>query len=67
MLAYLLRRLLLIIPTLFGIMVINFVIVQVAPGGPTAISGVITRSFRAAASRHVPRSNSIGKPLTAWL
>ena len=31
---YLLRRLLLIVPTLFGIMVINFVIVQFAPGGP---------------------------------
>ncbi|MEE9140797.1 MAG: microcin C ABC transporter permease YejB [Alphaproteobacteria bacterium] len=34
MLAYLIRRLLLIVPTLFGIMVINFVIVQTAPGGP---------------------------------
>src|SRR5882724_7859671 len=34
MLAYIIRRLLLIIPTLFGIMVINFAIVQVAPGGP---------------------------------
>jgi len=34
MLAYILRRLLLIVPTLFGIMVINFVIVQAAPGGP---------------------------------
>ncbi len=32
--AYILRRLLLMIPTLLGIMVINFVIVQVAPGGP---------------------------------
>lgn len=32
--AYILRRLLLIIPTLFGIMVTNFVIVQAAPGGP---------------------------------
>ena len=31
---YLLRRLFLIVPTLFGIMVINFVIVQFAPGGP---------------------------------
>lgn len=31
---YLLRRLLLILPTLLGIMVINFVIVQFAPGGP---------------------------------
>ena len=34
MLAYIIRRLLLIIPTLFGIVVINFVVVQVAPGGP---------------------------------
>ena len=34
MLAYIVRRLLLIIPTLFGIMVINFAIVQLAPGGP---------------------------------
>jgi microcin C transport system permease protein len=34
MLAYIVRRLLLIIPTLFGIMVLNFAIVQFAPGGP---------------------------------
>lgn len=34
MLAYIVRRLLLIIPTLFGIMVINFTVVQFAPGGP---------------------------------
>lgn len=32
--AYILRRLLLIIPTLFGIMLLNFVIIQAAPGGP---------------------------------
>ena len=32
--AYIVRRLLLMIPTLFAIMVINFVIIQVAPGGP---------------------------------
>lgn len=34
MLNYIIRRLLLMIPTLFGIMVLNFAIVQVAPGGP---------------------------------
>ena len=34
MLNYLIRRLLLIIPTLFVILTINFFIVQVAPGGP---------------------------------
>jgi microcin C transport system permease protein len=32
--AYILRRLLLIIPTLFGIMVINFALTQFVPGGP---------------------------------
>lgn len=32
--AYILRRFLLIIPTLFGIMVINFALVQFVPGGP---------------------------------
>jgi len=32
--AYILRRLLLVIPTLFGIMVINFTLTQFVPGGP---------------------------------
>ncbi|MCA3247080.1 MAG: microcin C ABC transporter permease YejB [Azospirillum sp.] len=32
--AYLLRRLLLIVPTLLGIMIVNFAIIQAAPGGP---------------------------------
>ncbi|MEG6508467.1 microcin C ABC transporter permease YejB [Methyloligella sp. 2.7D] len=34
MTAYILRRLLLIIPTMFGIMLMTFVVVQFAPGGP---------------------------------
>lgn len=34
MTAYIIRRLLLMIPTLFGIMLVTFVIVQFAPGGP---------------------------------
>lgn len=34
MAAYVLRRLLLMIPTLLGVMVLNFAIVQFAPGGP---------------------------------
>lgn len=32
--AYVVRRLLLVIPTLFAIMVVNFAVVQVVPGGP---------------------------------
>ncbi len=34
MTAYIIRRLLLIIPTLFGIILINFLVIQAAPGGP---------------------------------
>lgn len=32
--AYILRRLLLVIPTLFGILLVNFVLTQFVPGGP---------------------------------
>jgi microcin C transport system permease protein len=32
--AYLIRRLLLVVPTLLGILVINFAVIQFAPGGP---------------------------------
>ncbi len=41
MLTYILRRLLLVIPTLFGIMVVNFGLTQFVPGGP--IDQVIAR------------------------
>ena len=34
MLAYILKRLLLMIPTLFGIMLMTFVVIQFVPGGP---------------------------------
>ena len=34
MTAYILRRILLILPTMFGIMLVTFVVVQFAPGGP---------------------------------
>ena len=34
MTAYIIRRILLIVPTLFAIMVINFVVIHIAPGGP---------------------------------
>ena len=34
MINYIIKRLLLIIPTLFGILAVNFLIIQAAPGGP---------------------------------
>lgn len=49
MLAYIIRRLLLIIPTLFGILVINFVIIQAAPGGPVEQMIAKLEGFDAAA------------------
>jgi microcin C transport system permease protein len=54
-LAYVLRRLLLIIPTLFGILLINFMITQAAPGGPVEqaiakIQGLDTTGNRATGS-----------------
>ena len=32
--AYIIRRILFMVPTLFGIMLVSFVVVQFAPGGP---------------------------------
>ncbi|MDH4872798.1 microcin C ABC transporter permease YejB [Pseudomonas sp. BN515] len=49
MLAYILRRLLLIIPTLFGILLINFIIIQAAPGGPVEQMIAKLEGFDAAA------------------
>ena len=41
MIAYVIRRVMLIIPTLLGIMLVNFIVVQFAPGGP--VEQVIAR------------------------
>ncbi|MDX1296992.1 MAG: microcin C ABC transporter permease YejB [Pseudomonas sp.] len=51
MLAYIFRRLLLIIPTLFGILLINFVIIQAAPGGPVEQMIAKLEGFDGATSR----------------
>ncbi len=53
MLNYILRRLFLIIPTLIGIMLVNFTIIQFAPGGPVeqAIAQFQGNDFGGASSR----------------
>jgi len=53
MFAYIIRRLLLIVPTLLGIMVINFVIIQSAPGGPVDQQIAKLRGRAAAATERV--------------
>jgi microcin C transport system permease protein len=65
--AYLIRRLLLVIPTLFGIIAINFVVVQFAPGGPVEQmiselkgrgSGVMGRMTGSGAGEVMPTPNT---------
>ena len=51
MLAYIVRRLLLIVPTLLGILLINFIIVQAAPGGPVEQMIAKLEGFDGATSR----------------
>jgi microcin C transport system permease protein len=50
--AYIIRRILFMIPTLFGIMLVSFVVVQFAPGGPVErIIAQLTGSDTGATSR----------------
>ena len=56
---YITRRLLLILPTLFGIMVINFTIVQFAPGGPVEQVLAQSSGFSMSATASVS-SSSLG-------
>ena len=69
MAAYLLKRLLLIIPTLFGIMLISFIIIQFAPGGPVErIIAQLTGRDSTIASRIGGGGNdtlSSGEPIAA--
>jgi microcin C transport system permease protein len=59
MLGYIARRLLLIVPTLFGIMVVNFAIVQLAPGGPVDV--MIARAKGTAGEATARVSGSAGE------
>ncbi len=61
MLAYALRRILLIIPTLFAIILVNFVIVQAAPGGPV---DQLIAQLRGTASGALARVSGAGGELT---
>ena len=62
MLAYVARRLLLVVPTLFGIMLANFLIVQAAPGGPVDL--MIAR-LRGHVSQATARVGATGASETA--
>jgi microcin C transport system permease protein len=61
MAAYVVRRLLLLIPTLFAIMLINFAVVQVVPGGP--IERVLAQLDRTAVAATARVSGAGGETL----
>jgi microcin C transport system permease protein len=61
MLAYISRRMLLMIPTLFGIMLVSFAVVQFAPGGPVErVIAQLSGNNTDAASRIGGGSGDIG-------
>ena len=62
MLAYIIRRLLLIIPTLFGILLINFLIIQAAPGGPVEQMIANLEGFEGSATSRVGGGGSAPPP-----
>ncbi|OBV29018.1 microcin ABC transporter permease [Helicobacter sp. CLO-3] len=58
MLAYISRRLLLVIPTLFGIIALNFFIIQLSPGGPVEyITSKLEMSAHAESSAGIKSSD----------
>ena len=69
MLAYLVRRLILVVPTLLGIMLVNFVIIQAAPGGPVqkVISELSGRGVGATARLIGGGGNEAGPPSGAQI
>ncbi len=79
MLAYIIRRLLLVIPTLFVIILINFIFVQFAPGGPVeqaiaqiqgtnveATARVSSGGGETAPGGNVNRPTSLGEPSSKY-
>jgi len=71
MIRYVLRRLLLAIPTLFGILVIVFLLVHLAPGSPVSGGGESLRRPTGRAAEEMRRLYGLDRPLPerfgAWL
>lgn len=65
MFAYILRRLLLIVPTLLGILLLNFVIIQAAPGGPVEQAIAKLEGFEAAAGGATGRISGGGSEVAS--
>ncbi|HKB70611.1 MAG TPA: ABC transporter permease [Thermoanaerobaculia bacterium] len=68
MTAYLLRRLLLAIPTLAGIVLAVFLLMRIAPGDPASAAGRLAhRRFSRAAAEAMRRTYGLDRPLPAQI
>jgi microcin C transport system permease protein len=65
MVSYIIRRLLLIIPTLIGIMIINFFIIQTAPGGPVEQLLAKIRGTEVRATERISGTGGAGEQSTS--
>jgi microcin C transport system permease protein len=63
MTSYIIKRLLLIIPTLLGIMVVNFAIIQSAPGGPVDQMIAKLQGHQSSATTRISGNMGSGGPL----
>lgn len=71
MLSYILKRLILMIPLIFGITLITFIVIHLAPGGPVEIETEMSLKASAQARENLKRLYGLDKPLHAqyidWL
>ncbi len=65
MLGYIARRLLLMIPTIFGILLISFIVVQFAPGGPVERIIAQLQGFDTGSSSRLGGGSDIGAAATS--
>src|SRR5664279_1817526 len=63
MTAYLLRRLVHLIPTLFGISLISFCLMQLAPGGPIDLMADLNPHVTPEAKERIKKDLGLDKPI----
>jgi peptide/nickel transport system permease protein len=63
MLSYLARRLLMMVPLMFGITIISFVVIHLAPGGPVEVQIEMQMKASAEARENLKRLYGLDKPL----
>ncbi|MBF0557287.1 MAG: ABC transporter permease [Nitrospirae bacterium] len=63
MTAYILRRLLMMVPLIFGITLITFIVIHLAPGGPVEVETEMSLKATAQARDNLKRLYGLDKPL----